>query len=112
MLNYSGFSISSRPALERKEEAMERSQEPTKAVSAQASVMATHELELLATKIMALIDKKLRCASLHKIVFFYVGPLKESIFLTTFYGLNFSHQLHMLQITILFHDIDHLYYTI
>jgi hypothetical protein len=37
------------------------------------------------------------------ISFFYVGPPKESIFLTTFYDLYFSHQfLHMLQITILF----------
>ncbi len=34
--------------------------------------------------------------------FFNVGPPKDSIFLTTFYGLYFSHQLHMLQITILF----------
>jgi hypothetical protein len=42
-------------------------------------------------------------------VFFYVGPPKESIFLTTFYGLYFSHELHMLQITILYHDIDHLW---
>jgi hypothetical protein len=34
--------------------------------------------------------------------FLNVGPLKEGIFLTTFYGLYFSHQLHMLQITIIF----------
>jgi hypothetical protein len=34
--------------------------------------------------------------------FFLFGPPKESIFLTTFYGLYFSPQLHMLQITILF----------
>ena len=32
--------------------------------------------------------------------FFYVGPPKENIFLTTFYGLNFSSMLHMLQISI------------
>jgi hypothetical protein len=40
-----------------------------------------------------------------KVVLFFfinVGPPKESIFLATFYGLYFSHQLHMLQITILF----------
>ena len=32
--------------------------------------------------------------------FFNVGPPKEDIFLTTFYGLYFSSMLHMLQIAI------------
>jgi hypothetical protein len=36
-------------------------------------------------------------------IFFNVGTFKEGIFLTTFYGLYFSHHfLHMLQITILY----------
>jgi threonine/homoserine/homoserine lactone efflux protein len=44
-----------------------------------------------------------------EILFFNVGTPKESIFLTTFFGLYFSHQTHILQITIHFSLIDHLW---
>ena len=42
--------------------------------------------------------------------FFYVGPPKEDIFLTTFYGLYFSSMLHMLQISILASEGSFPYY--
>ena len=41
-------------------------------------------------------------------VFFYVGPPKESIFLTTFYGLYFSHQYTNITNYISSWDINHM----